>query len=157
MRHSAFRDIPITKNVTEDEIQSILDTHNQYRRMHGSPDLMWNEAAATWGNDWLQRCEFRHSDGGPYSYGENLAAGYSDFKSAIDAWYGEYIYYDFNMPGFAMNTGHFTQVVWKSTTSIGCAKKECPRWTIYICNYDPAGNIVSDDNAHFIDNVLPLK
>ncbi|CAO3563811.1 unnamed protein product [Mortierella alpina] len=155
MRNSAFRDVPSAKNVTDDEMQSILDTHNGYRRMHGSPDLTWNDAAATWGDNWLQSCEFRHSDSGPNNYEEILAAGYADFKSAIDAWYGEVKDYDYNSPGFSMNTGHFTQVVWKSTTSIGCAKRECPRWTIYICNYDPAGNIISDDNSYFTDNVLP--
>ena len=27
--------------------------------------------------------------------------------------------YNFGAPGFGMNTGHFTQVVWKGTTSVG--------------------------------------
>ncbi|KAG9322715.1 hypothetical protein KVV02_000793 [Mortierella alpina] len=153
MRNSTFHDVLSTTTVTEDEMKSILDTHNTYRRMHGSPDLLWNDDAANWGDNWLQKCEFKHSGGGPYNYGENLAAGYTDFKSAIDAWYSEYNNYDYKAPGFSMDTGHFTQVVWKSTTSIGCAKRECPDWTIYICNYDPAGNIISDDNSSYIDNV----
>lgn len=67
MKTSAFHDVPSINNVTMDEMQSILDTHNEYRRMHGSPALTWNDAAASWGDNWLQNCEFKHSNGGPYS------------------------------------------------------------------------------------------
>jgi hypothetical protein len=35
-------------------------------------------------------------------------------------WYGEIAKYDFRRGGFSMDTGHFTQVVWRSTTTIGC-------------------------------------
>jgi pathogenesis-related protein 1 len=44
-------------------------------------------------------------------------------------------------------TGHFTQVVWKSTMRIGCATATCPapgnapfKGTLWVCEYDPAGN-----------------
>jgi hypothetical protein len=84
-----------------------------------------------------------------------LAAGYKDFKTAIDVWYNEVSKYNYNRPGFSPATGHFTQVVWKSTKSIGCAKKFCPgsNWTIYICNYDPPGNY----QGQYEKNVLPPK
>ncbi|KAF8946213.1 pathogen- protein [Haplosporangium gracile] len=69
------------------------------------------------------------------------------------AWYDEVSKYNFDSPGFYYVTGHFTQVVWKVTKSIGCAKRSCSRWAVYICNYDPPGNIVSWDNAYFRDNI----
>ncbi|KAG0075758.1 hypothetical protein BGZ90_009521 [Linnemannia elongata] len=135
-----------------EEIQGILDHHNYYRSLHGAPALTWNWEAANFGENWLQYCAFQHSRD---KFGENLAAGYSDFPAAIKGWYDEVSKYNFNTPGFASGTGHFTQVVWKGTKSVGCAKRACPRWTIYICNYDPPGNIVSWDNAYFRDNVSP--
>ncbi|KAG0215362.1 hypothetical protein BGX28_000102 [Mortierella sp. GBA30] len=136
------------------EQQLILDTHNKYRAKHQAPPLTWNDNAANFGNNWIQQCQFKHS-GGPH--GENLAAGYKDFGVAIDAWYNEVKMYDYNRPGFTMQTGHFTQVVWKDTKSVGCAKKFCPssNWYIYICEYDPPGNVVSNDNGYFRKNVLP--
>jgi cysteine-rich secretory family protein len=45
-------------------------------------------------------------------------------------------------------TGHFTQVVWKSTMRVGCAMATCPapgtsgiQGTLWVCEYAPAGNI----------------
>jgi pathogenesis-related protein 1 len=38
--------------------------------------------------------------------------------------------------------GHFTQLVWQSTTSVGCAVAECEdsHEQIWVCQYQPAGN-----------------
>ncbi|KAF9580919.1 hypothetical protein BGW38_002245 [Lunasporangiospora selenospora] len=137
--------------LTEDEKNAIVAKHNEVRALHGSPPLTWDDKLATFGDNWIQKCQFKHS-GGPY--GENLAAGYKDFVSGVQAWYDEVKSYNFNLPGFGSNTGHFTQVVWKGTTAVGCAKKVCPSWTIYICNYSPRGNIVN--LGYFKDNVPPL-
>ncbi|KAF9384565.1 hypothetical protein CPB97_005561 [Podila verticillata] len=145
------------KNATlTKEQQSILDTHNKFRALHGAGPLTWNDKAAKFGNNWIQACKFQHS-GGPF--GENLAAGYKDFKTSITAWYNEEKQYNYNNPGFSGATGHFTQVVWKDTKSVGCAKKFCPgnNWTIYICNYQAAGNIVGNNGAYFRKNVLPKR
>jgi len=144
-----------TAKLTKEE-QTILDTHNKFRALHQAPPLTWNAKSADFGNNWIQACNFAHSRG---PHGENLAAGYKDFKSAITAWYDEVKMYNYNQPGFTGATGHFTQVVWKSTKQVGCAKKFCKskNWTIYICEYDAPGNIVSSDNAYFKKNVLPPK
>lgn len=56
-------------------------------------------------------------------------------------------------------TGHFTQLVWKNTTQVGCSRKECnagqqgghgdaPGWYV-VCEYAPAGNVI----GAFVDNV----
>ncbi|KAG0068225.1 hypothetical protein BGZ92_004933, partial [Podila epicladia] len=125
----------VTATSVSDDVQAaILKTHNDLRALHNSPALTWDDRLASFGEDWVQACKFKHSHG---PYGENLAAGHHDFHSAIIDWYNEAKDYDFNNPGFSGKTGHFTQVVWKATTSIGCAMKLCPTWPIYICNYSP--------------------
>ncbi|KAG0321794.1 hypothetical protein BGZ97_010356 [Linnemannia gamsii] len=138
--------------LSQDEITGILNAHNTLRAKHGAPALTWDTTSAKHGDNWLKACDFKHSHG---KYGENLAAGYKDFPAAVQAWYDEVKDYDFNNPGFSGKTGHFTQVVWKSSKTLGCAKRACPKYPIYICEYDPPGNIVTSDNSYFKNNVLP--
>ena len=68
-------------------------------------------------------------------------------------WYEESVNpgYDYNNAGFGHGTGHFTQVVWKETTEIGCG--ESGGWTC--CRYLPAGNMSMP--GWFEKNVLPME
>lgn len=151
-----------------DEFESdILAAHNAKRDLHGVPHLKWNSDLAKYAADYAassfscDNVKLIHS-GGPY--GENLAAGYSGGTSPVEAWYNEIDSYNFDKPGFSEATGHFTQVVWKSTSEVGCARVTCNNvWRQYtICEYTKTrGNIVGTDSngkSYFEENVLkPVK
>ncbi|CAI5977698.1 unnamed protein product [Closterium sp. NIES-65] len=39
--------------------------------------------------------------------------------------------------------GHYTQVVWRDTTHVGCASAQCPDGSgMWVCDYSPPGNFV---------------
>ena len=70
----------------------------------------------------------------------------------VKMWYDEVSMYNFNKPGFGMDTGHFTQVVWKATTRVGCGIAMSNNGKVYaVCQYTPPGNY----NNEFKLNVLP--
>ena len=58
-----------------------------------------------------------------------------------------------------MDTGHLTQLIWKSSTSIGLGMAAGMHGNLnaYYCTaqYSPRGNIVGNNNQYFRVNVLP--
>jgi Cysteine-rich secretory protein family len=137
-------------------IGSTLNSTNHFRDQHNARPLTWNTSLAEAASSWGSQCQWQHS-GGPT--GENLALGYLDMTTAIDAWGKERARYDFKAPtGFSEETGHFTQLVWKETTSVGCAAVDCSgknglKGYVTVCEYWPAGNVVGQQNAYFRANV----
>ncbi|KAK2879433.1 hypothetical protein FQN49_000893 [Arthroderma sp. PD_2] len=143
----------------------ILGTSNRYRAEHNATDLIWNNTLAHIALKWAKKCKWKHSGSGP---GENLAYGYTNASSAIEAWGGERDIYNFKKPtGFSKQTGHFTQLVWKGTTSLGCGMVKCnlspgdrsedhevDGW-YFVCEYWPPGNVVSTAGDLFRANVQP--
>ncbi|CAH00272.1 CAP domain-containing protein [Kluyveromyces lactis] len=133
----------------------ILDVHNSLRKKHQVSSLVWAPELASraqnFANSYVCNGQLEHSK---LPYGENLALGYNT-TSAVLAWYNEVKLYDFNNPQFAANTGHFTQLVWKNTSKLGCAFIRCGQYygQYTVCEYDPPGNVI----GKFSENVLPEK
>lgn len=77
--------------------------------------------------------------------------GYPTVSKAIAAWGDERKLYDFRKPtGFSEKTGHFTQMVWRDTKTVGCARIKCGADTSAhgwydVCEYSPPGNVIGDD------------
>ena len=71
--------------------------------------------------------------------------------ACMTAWANEINSYDFANPGFSSATGHATQMLWVATTRIGCAAQACAEGPLYVCEYDPPGNVI----GQFQQNVLP--
>jgi hypothetical protein len=72
--------------------------------------------------------------------------------------YDEVANYNYNNPGQSSGTGHFTQLVWKSSVSIGCArcggKGDKYYETYIVSNYYPKGNDKSNNYQYYKTNVL---
>lgn len=141
-------------SISDDYQQTVLAIHNKYRALHHAPKLAWDDELAQFAQRYANKCVFQHS-GSPY--GENLAAGYASAGAAVKAWYEEHVNYSYRRPGFSHDTGHFTQVVWKSTTKIGCGLAVCDGkngtpGSYLVCEYTPHGNVTNA--GYFEANVL---
>lgn len=131
----------------------ILRYHNTYRARHCVPPMKWSAALADSARVWARKCTFSHEGTGQ---GENLAWGTAlSGKSAVDLWYGEISKYNFAAPGFSMTTGHFTQVVWRSSQRLGCVVAVCGGQNFWVCRYSPVGN--SSNAGQFAQNVPPVS
>ncbi len=138
------------------EMAGIVEAHNAHRAKHCAPPLQWSAELARTAQSWADHlakkgCSLEHSS---TPFGENLAAATAVSPAgAADLWYREIQKYDFKKGTFSMHTGHFTQVVWVGSRRLGCGTATCKDRQLWVCNYDPPGNMEGD----FKRNVLPTS
>ncbi|KAJ6538508.1 PR-1-like protein [Mycena vulgaris] len=138
------------------EANEYLFAHNKVRLFHDAPPLVWNSTLASKAHDWAATCQVTHSDGTLLDtpYGENIVAATGNFPidDAVAQFTLDASEYDPTNPTY----NHFTQVVWKSTTQLGCSLAHCGgifdaslgQASYYVCLYDPAGNVIGDASAN---------
>jgi hypothetical protein len=149
--------------LTTEQKNEIVAYVNKYRRANQAPPMVWDETIGQFSQYWsyylVSNNLFQHSK--TQLYGENLAwfQGYGTdvmtlIKKSIDNWYNEISLYDFNNPTFSSETGHFTCLVWKSSTRFGMGiSLDTTNNTVDVTmNTSPPGNVM----GQFAENVLPL-
>ncbi|GAA6004920.1 hypothetical protein JCM10207_008452 [Rhodosporidiobolus poonsookiae] len=141
--------------------QLALASHNNMRALHNAADLTWDDDLAEQAQTWADGCS-----------GQNLSAMSGDasqLAAAIKMWTDESTQYDYNNPGFSEATGHFTQLVWVDTTTLGCAQTLCSNGiaktgfsgVFTVCHYRNPGNMGGQTEAETVasyrKNVLPAS
>ncbi|XP_023760582.1 pathogenesis-related protein 1B [Lactuca sativa] len=136
-------------NHSQNSQQDYLDAHNTARAQVSVGNMVWNATVATYAQNYANQrigdCNLIHSQG---PYGENLAEGTGDFTgtTAVNLWVAEKTNYDHSTNTCASGQvcGHYTQVVWRNSDQLGCARVQCTNnggWFV-ICSYYPPGNIL---------------
>jgi uncharacterized protein YkwD len=136
--------------------QVMLARHNDARRAVGVPQLAWDEGLAVHALDYARELartrRFQHAPQpmGPGREGENLFTGTRDaysFAEMIQYWIDEKKWFvnapapDFSTTGNGEAVAHYTQIIWRTTTRVGCGLAQGRGRDLLVCRYSPAGNV----------------
>lgn len=132
--------------------EKLVERHNYYRDLVGVPPLQWSDQLAAVAQNWANRlarsCHMYHSES---AYGENIywTSGSASPRQVVDSWGSEKSKYNHKNPVYKRNvgrkTGHYSQIIWRKTTHVGGAMQKCKHGgEIWVCNYDPAGNVIGE-------------
>jgi len=149
----------------------VLNSHNIHRSNHSAPALTWDDNLASIAAQIASSCIYAHNTAaGGGGYGQNIGAGTSAADIAVmitDRMYNDEIMaypqpWGVDSPDMSNfeEWGHFSQIVWDKTTSVGCATQVCPSLVnippctdpseacippiFSVCNYSPAGNFAGE-------------
>ncbi|XP_008403563.1 cysteine-rich secretory protein LCCL domain-containing 2 [Poecilia reticulata] len=153
--------------------EEILQLHNKlrgsvYPTASNMEHMVWDDELERSATHWAEECQWDH---GPQdllmSIGQNLAVHWGRYRSPafhVQAWYDEVKDYTYPYPqecnpwcpdrcSGPMCT-HYTQLVWATTSRVGCAVHVCPRMNVWgeiwenavylVCNYSPKGNWIGE-------------
>ena len=132
------------------DLQGALDVHNAARAEVGVAPLTWDDALAQEAEAYAQELARRHRfehDRDRNGHGENLywysASTNTPMSDASKSWYDEIEVYRYRKccgPNFS-ETGHYTQMIWHSTTAVGIGVAVSSRGETYVvARYNPTGN-----------------
>jgi hypothetical protein len=142
------------------DMVALFELMNAARIETGSAPFTWNAAVAATADSWAAGCSWMHAARGQRIYmgtqmGENLGAGSGTNwtpEGLGQGWIEEEQFYDCpsNTCAGGEVCGHYTQVIWRNSTQVGCAIRTCTigspfgngsgSWRFLVCRFLPAGN-----------------
>ncbi len=172
------------EEITVDAI-AMTKAHNDLRKKYGSPPLTYSKNLEDAAKKWAahlqaEGCAMVHSQGAVGPTGENLywasaskKANVKDEKghwlwqnslqdideaAVVQGWYDEVQWYDYETNSCEKDRmcGHYTQVIWNTTTELGCAATACTdRSQVWVCEYAPAGNVSIRQASGKVEKLRP--
>ncbi|EAT76506.1 hypothetical protein HBI56_230850 [Parastagonospora nodorum] len=141
-----------------DFISAVMRAHWYWRRLHCAQDLVWDPELAKQARADVAKCPDKPTHERP---GSNLSSvkpapkGHAEWvafaRGASHGWHEEETQYPYDNPHFSDAWGHFSQMVWRNSSSIGCAVGHCNdaknpvQWPgRFYCYYNWYGNNVAE-------------
>jgi hypothetical protein len=134
----------------------LLNAHNGERRVAGAAPLRWDvrlaAAADSYAAQLARTGRFAHSPAQRRNgQGENLwmgSRGSFTIEAMVADWASEKrifragVFPNVSRTGSWGDVGHFSQLIWPSTTSVGCSVRSSARWDFLVCRYSSPGNVM---------------
>jgi pathogenesis-related protein 1 len=144
----------------------LLSLHNELRQKYNVPPLVWDSGVADSAQAWADKIaatgmkppEHRQIE----SIGQNIVWGTSGAftpQFLVDRWAREVDNYDLatNTCAAGKYCYHFTQMVWSTTTKLGCGKATTAdgKTDFVVCDYNPRGNMVGQSPFKTLPSTTP--
>ena len=137
----------------------LLAAHNRERTAAGIQPLAWSDTLAADAADWAETLadmnDLEHAEDEDENdpQGENLwlgtRASYSP-EEMVGMWIEEKrhfrpgIFPNNSSTGNLEDIGHYTQLMWRDTAKVGCAKSGNEENEVLVCRYATAGNVIGE-------------
>ena len=132
---------------------AILAAHNKLRAAVGVPPLRWSDKLAQGATQWAKTVAAlnRMEHSGDSSVGENMAVvwgGNPSLAQMLSIWSGEKAQFRPGVFPQVSSTGdenavmHYSQMVWRGTTEVGCGVANSGKSDYLVCWYSPQGNFI---------------
>lgn len=136
-------------------VGQVLTLHNAERERLNVAPLVWDPvlaaAADRYAAQMAQTDRWGHSPAPTrVGQGENLwmgTRGAYSLNSMVGGWLSERrwfrpsVFPAVSRTGRWSDVGHYTQMVSRNTTRVGCAVRSSRNWDYLVCRYNPAGNV----------------
>lgn len=136
----------------------LLIAHNRERATAQVGPLRWDanlaRSAQGWADHLAATGRFEHAPERRVDpQGENLWAGsrgWYTLEKMVDAWVREKRYFkrgrfpNNSTTGRSADIGHYTQLMWRSSGAVGCAKASGAAEDVLVCRYSDAGNYIGE-------------
>ena len=135
----------------------LLEAQNIYRAELGETALVWSDKLAWSAQSWAEHLAnevhaMKHS--GAIGTGENIAMcwppGFVSLSRLVEMWGDEKRYFvdavfpDVSRTGNWKTVAHYSQLVWRKTTKVGCGFATGSGQDYLVCQYNPAGNFIGE-------------
>lgn len=138
--------------LSEKQQTELLKAQNKYRAELGEEPLVWSGKLADAAQNWAEHLAgevhaMKHS--GALATGENIAtwpAGHATLTRLVQIWGAEKQYFidsvfpDVSRTGDWLAVAHYSQLVWRRTTEVGCGLATGGGQDYLVCQYSPMGN-----------------
>jgi hypothetical protein len=134
----------------------LLNAHNWERRVAGAAPLRWDwrlvAAADRYALQLARTNRLAHSPGHMRNgQGENLwmgSRGAFSPEAMVADWSSEKrmfragVFPNVSRTGSWADVGHFSQMIWPATVSVGCSVRSSRHWDFLVCRYAQPGNVM---------------
>lgn len=144
-----FNELSETPAPTNSIAQHMLQAHNTIRSRLRLPPLTWSPDLTRYAQQWAIRLarENRLYHHLHPTYGENLYlidGARARPSQVVAAWASERRWFNYRTNSCGGSCGHYTQIIWRDSRQLGCATANSGEVQVWVCEYNPPGNIVGE-------------